>query len=273
MKSFFLNIPYQKKYCITSNENIAATFEAYFGSCFSYSGDDDCILYSIETIDDSRYSIRSEGDDIVVESPISYFSRLISHNFSKAKSTFALHAAAIVYNDKAYVLVAPSGMGKTTLTAYLNEKGLDYINDDCTIINMSDLTVYPYTLPLHIREESMKILSEHNVNTSNYIFVNDGYIHRYIKTNTKQMENSIPIEAIFFIFRKEKDNQIRNTPSEMVLTMLMKSPVCTYSFGKEFWEKLFKISNSIKTFTILYSDMDFVYKIIKGSDQIKITGD
>jgi len=57
---------------------------------------------------------------------------------------FFLHAAAVALDDRAVVLSAPSGTGKSTLTLALLEDGFDYLSDELAPIDVQRLAVHPF---------------------------------------------------------------------------------------------------------------------------------
>ncbi|HSD96017.1 MAG TPA: hypothetical protein VLB06_02635 [Sulfuricaulis sp.] len=57
---------------------------------------------------------------------------------------FFLHAAAVALDDRAVVLSAPSGTGKSTLALALLENGFDYLSDELAPIDVQRLTVHPF---------------------------------------------------------------------------------------------------------------------------------
>lgn len=57
---------------------------------------------------------------------------------------FFLHAAVLALDDRAVVLSAPSGTGKSTLALALLEAGFDYLSDELAPIDLQSLTVHPF---------------------------------------------------------------------------------------------------------------------------------
>lgn len=57
---------------------------------------------------------------------------------------FFLHAAVVALGDRAVVLSAPSGTGKSTLALALLEDGFDYLSDELAPIDVQRLAVHPF---------------------------------------------------------------------------------------------------------------------------------
>lgn len=62
-----------------------------------------------------------------------------------------LHAAAVGWNSRAAVLSAPPGTGKSTLTLALLDRGLEYLSDELSPIDLQRLTVAPYPHALYLK--------------------------------------------------------------------------------------------------------------------------
>ena len=84
------------------------------------------------------------------------------------ETVFAIHAAGVEVDGKAYLFSAATGEGKSTLIAYLTARGFSYISDDCIYLKrkrnaslesnalklsrISPINVYSYQKPIHLRD-------------------------------------------------------------------------------------------------------------------------
>lgn len=77
--------------------------------------------------------------------PAHYFQTLGLALWLELKQVLCIHANALAYKDKAIALVAPSRMGKTTLTAALSRAGFALMTDDMLALHQEgeDYVVYP----------------------------------------------------------------------------------------------------------------------------------
>lgn len=80
---------------------------------------------------------------------------LIMHSIETATSVVAVHAAVLVRDDAALLLVGKSGTGKTTLALRLIEKGWEYFSDDLAVIDRSSRRVLPFPKPLKIEDAEL----------------------------------------------------------------------------------------------------------------------
>lgn len=60
---------------------------------------------------------------------------LVFHFADKIKDAFCIHAGAVVFDNKAFLIVGESGAGKSTFTAWLVSQGATYLTDELSIID------------------------------------------------------------------------------------------------------------------------------------------
>lgn len=60
---------------------------------------------------------------------------LVFHFADKIKDAFCVHSGAVVFDDKAFLIVGESGAGKSTFTTWLVSQGAHYLTDELSIIN------------------------------------------------------------------------------------------------------------------------------------------
>lgn len=80
---------------------------------------------------------------------------LIMNSLETATSVVGLHAAVLVQDGAALLLVGKSGTGKTTLALALAERGWTYFSDDLAAIDRSSKKVRSFPKPLSIEDPAM----------------------------------------------------------------------------------------------------------------------
>jgi hypothetical protein len=70
--------------------------------------------------------------------------------FRSTTDKVLVHAAAVVHDGRAVVLSAPAESGKTTLSLGLVERGLGYLTDEATAIDLDTLLVHPFPKALSV---------------------------------------------------------------------------------------------------------------------------
>jgi len=62
-----------------------------------------------------------------------------------------VHGAVLAWNNRAVVISAPPGTGKSTVTLVALQSGLEYFSDELAPIDLQRLTVYTYPRALHLK--------------------------------------------------------------------------------------------------------------------------
>lgn len=111
----------------------------------------------------------------------------------------AFHGAGVEYNNKAYLLLAPTFTGKTTLTTFLTTKGFGYISDDCVLIDKKGLDVFSVPSSIHLRPGGLSVMRE--IGFSEKLYTTSGQDVRHIFIPPHRINKPIPLAAIMFISR------------------------------------------------------------------------
>lgn len=83
---------------------------------------------------------------------------ILSALYSRIRSHYLHHAAALTYNNKGVILVGDSGYGKTTLALALVQRGFKFLSDEIAALGREDGYVYPFPRGLHIRQDTLDLL-------------------------------------------------------------------------------------------------------------------
>jgi len=111
-----------------------------------------------------------------------------------------IHAMAVAYGEKAVVMPAPSGYGKSTLTAALLKEGFSYLGDDLVPIQRGTHHITPLLTSLSIKKGSWQLLDTHYPELNELPVYNSRERHvrylnpsRYMKTRAH-----LPVTALVF---------------------------------------------------------------------------
>jgi hypothetical protein len=122
---------------------------ANYGACVAQSTDS-CLSYSI------RRRHNQDGFTIIRDGRVSVFARddtellslleedMIINVQMRRRDLYFLHSAALEYSGRGFLLIAPSGGGKSTTSWGLLQHGFGYMSDELAPIRLSRMTVYPY---------------------------------------------------------------------------------------------------------------------------------
>lgn len=108
---------------------------------------------------------------------------------------YFLHAAALEYNDYAFILTGPTGSGKSTMTWALLHNNCSYLSDELAPIDIQTMSVQPYPHALCLKAEPAApyTLPEDIIETEST---------SHIPTTNRNIEvatQPVQLQAIFFI--------------------------------------------------------------------------
>ncbi len=107
---------------------------------------------------------------------------------------FFLHAAVLEWEGKCIVLIAPSGVGKSTTAWALINNSFGYLSDELAPINLNDMTVHGYPRALGLKQEPPDyVLPDKIVITENGIHVPVSSL----KTNI--INTPLPLHALLIL--------------------------------------------------------------------------
>ena len=209
----------------------------------------------------TRFRIVFKNKSYLTDDPLYVFSSILYDHTEYDVSVLALHGAAVEWREKAYLFLAHTSGGKTTLTSYLVSCGFGYLSDDCILVDREALTVYPSSNPIHLRRGGLNVLEDlgkapvcQKVLTppnERYVFMPDHIV-----------TDPLPIGDIFFIHRNESKNGIEEISANQRLEALMKSPITPYHVDAEYLQLLLRVAKK-GCHLLSYYDMDYVRKIIQ----------
>jgi len=264
MYTFYLSLPFRPIFSIESTcDRLIEKFILQYG------------IYLKEHIDTTadisfRITKRAQGyilfypeGNHYTETPLLDIGRYISRKTTIKDDILALHGAALEYNREAYIFLAPTTTGKTTLTSYLSSSGFGYITDDCVIIDRNDFKVHPYSTPIHLRDGGVEVLKKLGAFPIGVKTVEEGsFSRRHVYTPLNMISEAIPLKRIYFIERNETENKLVTMSSTERATELMKSPIIPYDITADYIKLIMRLSK-IECQRLIYKDMSFVKEMIE----------
>lgn len=261
--------PYQTSFRIITNcERLTRILKLKYGKYLLFSDqhtEKDIIAIKKKNL----YYITFEENTIRNKSGILTIDDIIFHNTQYNCNIFAIHGAAVEWQKKAYLFVASTTSGKSTLTSYLTNMGFGYITDDCILLDRQTFKIYPHTTPIHLRDGGLKILTQYKSIHENLETIEDKEIKRHVYTPQNCINESVSLGKIFFINRTNAKNYLMDMTTTQRIIALMKAPITPYSITPEYLAFLSELSNK-DCKELYYCDMNFVAENIKNeSNTIK----
>ena len=214
-------------------------------------------------IDNSPLNNTNEIDVAKLSGDILYeIDTIIYENTIFDESIIALHGSAVEWRGKAYLFLAATHSGKTTLTSYLTSAGFNYITDDCALIDRQNFMVHPYNCPVHLRDGGVNVLSSLNKLPPNIQLLDDKIMRRHIFTPDKCVTVPLPLGGVYFIERSETENSEVKLNNIEGIAELAKSHMTPFTPSTEYIGLLSRLSQT-GCARLIYKDMGFVETIIR----------
>ncbi len=233
------------------------------------------VYISIEQIKDyvnnrtcNHYRVRCKERTIMTDTPVQAVTNILFEESDYATNIFPLHGGAVEAGGKAYLFLAPTGQGKTTLTAYLAAQGFSYINDDSIIIDMNTDSVLPNLSPVCLRPGSIPVLKQYGCTISG-TEINIEDIERIVYMPDNTVHTALPIGNIYFIERIQNDNDCnrnynacRHIDKSEAIQLLMSS-LCSPD-AVDISRMKYAIHSAEHCFRLIYSDMRYIADLLNN---------
>jgi hypothetical protein len=105
---------------------------------------------------------------------------IIHQHLNVGDNHWAVHAGVIEVKGNAFLFVAQTGSGKSTLTAFLTLKGYGYLSDDIGIIQCDDFSVIPCPTSMKLRDGVVQKYPEFESIQKTNVFILGRGIKRWI---------------------------------------------------------------------------------------------
>lgn len=263
MRTFTVSPPFQTAYTVrTDCDTVARLFELQYGQYIHPAFD---TTYDFTATRQHEGYTVTQGEHVwQTDSAFDLIEAYMHGQKQFDERILALHGTAVEHEGRAFLFLAATGGGKTTLAAYLTSEGHGYLTDDCILIDRETLAVYPCTSPIHLREGGMKVLRYATDSPPETELMVSRADRRHVYTPSVVVSKPLPLGGIFFIARTEENRLIPMTTTERMM-YLLKSPITVYPINKEHLTLIGRLA-AVPCHKLYYSDMAFVKEVIhRGS--------
>ena len=262
MLTLYLSPPFQTDFTIRTNcHHLSRSLFLKHGKYIEISNESKGqIITALE--DSGRYRIEFDGKITCSPNALSEIDHIVCENTHYDERFFALHGAAVGHEGKAYLFLAATTGGKTTLASYLSGAGFEYITDDCILLHRTSFAVYPYQTPIHLREGGLQVLKRLQAVPLGIERFEDGGNIRYAYMPENCADGPTPLGGIFFIQRTESENQLTEMSTTEKMAALMKAPITDYAVSADYLKFISALAGH-PCRRLCYSRMDFVAEVIR----------
>lgn len=207
----------------------------------------------------ASFYVTYNGRSTLTEHPIQLVQKIIFENQKYAPYILPLHAGGIEAGGKAWLFLASTGTGKTTLITYLTSRGYTYINDDRIFINHNSLKCVAHVTPVHLRPESIPILENNDCYIKGKLLEIET-IQRIVYMPKTVVVEDMPIGGIYFITRCDNENSCTPLSGGEAVQRLMQNLLTSLdgSASLRCAVKLARYCHELK-----FSRLSYVYDLLK----------
>lgn len=263
MKTITITPPLQTSFQITTNsEALIHLLKLKYGDYATAhcTGGAKCIS---AILTDGIYEVAFDGQTVRDSSGAFAVDEIIANNTEYDSSVFALHGGAVEWQGRAYLFLASTTSGKSTLTSFLAHSGFGYITDDCILLDRTSFAVYPFHTPIHLRDGGLAVLKQCGAAPGKLEIIDDEKFTRYVYTPENCAEHPAALDKIFFINRTEGENSLSAMDTTSRMTALMKAPITPYAVSPDYLKFLSRLSAQ-GCLQLNYCDMNYVAEVIKN---------
>lgn len=258
-----LALPYQTSYSIkTDSIELAVFLRIKFGKYISESEKEAEIDITV-TQNTDGFAVVLDGEKKRTTQPMRILDQYLFDNNRYDESVLALHGAAVEYGGRAYLFLASSSSGKTTLCTYLLSLGFGFVAEDCILIDRSTFDIHPCTAPVHLRDGGLSVLREYNAAPQELFITGEEEARRYVFTPENCVSRVIPLGRIFFIERTASENAVLPMTTTEKLTELLHSPITLYPITGEYLKLMSRLAKE-NCVRLKYCDMAYAAEVIQN---------
>lgn len=263
MEQVTLNLPFQTSFQISTNsKELVGMLKLKYGKYVTTTAAENAKHISAFK-KDGVYQVAFEDTNVTDESGAFAIDEIVANNTVYDEAVFALHGAAVEHRGKAYLFLASTTSGKSTLTSFLTTSGFGYLTDDCILLDRTSFCVYPFTTPIHLREGGLNVLKRLNSAPKSFEVIDDEKFERFVYTPSNCVTRPAELDKIFFIARTEQENSLNQMDTISRMTALMKAPITPYPVTPDYLKFISKLAAK-NCFALNYCDMAFAAEVIQN---------
>jgi hypothetical protein len=237
-------------------EHLATDADAV-GLSYTLSGGGEAVLI---TRDDGRAVLVSSE-----RSAVQLKGMVLEDVLETADYLCALHAACLVRDGAAILLLGPPGTGKTTFLLKLLSEGYSYMSDDVTLVHAGG-EVAGLPLAPGIKEGSWTLASVQRLGVEKLpIHLRpDGVRVRFLPMNDGPSPKPIPVSTIIRLQRSVRGSpQLTSlSPSEAVAELLREARSTTGECSVEIFQAIMDLVRNARAFELRYSESDEAFPLV-----------
>ena len=181
------------------------------------------------------------------------------------RDLYFIHSAALEFSGKAFLLVAPSGGGKSTTTWGLLHYGFGYLSDELAPVRLDSMEVQPYPHAICLKKKPPKpyFLPDHTLYTSRTMHVPAKFLPGEIG------RGPTPLVAIFFLRQSPESSAptIEPITKAEAAARLFANALNALAHKGEGLDGVIKIARNTLCFELTIGDLAATCELVKNTSQ------
>ena len=185
---------------------------------------------------------------------------IIRENLQLQDNYAYIHGAAIIVEGYGFLLLAETGIGKSTLSVYMEQEGGGIcLTDDLIIVQKETRSILPVSKYAHIRIEGKSLFKTGESMAYNHVTNRYNYL-----LSEKRFNRAWPIDCVLVLHRC--DNKQAVLPSPMPMIGVLDNMFLPYQIKNNI-NSAITISNAIPIFDMYYNNLEQAKKLMLSFDK------
>jgi len=181
---------------------------------------------------------------------------------SRLHSYFLIHAAVVARDDRAVILPAWSGTGKSTLCAALVQRGWRFLSDEFCLLHLTDGSIHPLPRPIPLKNESIPAFrgfAPDAVMGPTFFQTRKGDI-AHIRPPTESIsaadQPAMPAWVVLPRYKADSVSRLEDIAPDRALLLMAANSFNFNLLGTPAFEALRRLIKSVSCHRLAYSDLD-----------------
>lgn len=186
--------------------------------------------------------------------------RALYHLTDQVSSGMVFHAGGVVCRGRGVMLPGTMGAGKTTLTAWLLQKGCAYVTDELVFIPDGGREMLGFRRPLNVKAPSLPIidafcpLTEGNTSP---LYTSEGCLLPSTTLSTAVVPTAVSLSTVLFPhYDKESTGVVTPLSSAQTGLYLMRSLINARNLAHDGFKTAVSLASTVKAYALHYAHFE-----------------
>ena len=197
--------------------------------------------------------------------------------FKEVKEFLIIHAGVVKKEERLLFFPGFSGSGKSTITALFVLQGWEFLGDDLIFINLKDKKIYPYPIPLRLKDppQKLKALAESafDLKAEKFIWEGQDFLYLLPERALKTSFDSGDLDELLFpLFSPGKSFSLRQLNATDIFKKLLTHSINFPSCPREAFDLAFALSKKAVGHEITFGHFEHLEHTVRDEVLWKTPG-